>query len=160
MIGLGVMLGTRRRRRQGSPTGAGVVRARGIANLAALNGGTPTNSAEPRALLEKSAKANSAEAEFQLGLMAANGTGGPQDYAAARALFEKAAEQGHAEAMVWFGAFAQLGRGGPEGKKLAKSYFEKAAALGNEEARKRLKQIECPYVLKDKKGETLTNLCF
>ena len=62
--------------------------------------------------------------------------------------------------MVWAGAFAQLGRGGPQDKAAAKSYFEKAAALGNEEAKAPLKQIECPYVLKDKNGGVLTNLCF
>ena len=133
---------------------------RAVANLAAINGGAPPNPVEARAVLEKGTEANSADAEFQLGLMAANGTGGAQDDVAARALFEKAAAQGHADAMVWAGAFAQLGRGGPEDKAAAKSYFEKAAALGNEEAKARLKQIECPYVLKDKKGDVLTNLCF
>ena len=92
--------------------------------------------------------------------MAANGTGGPQDDVAARGLFEKAAAQGHAEAMVWFGAFAQLGRGGPQDESVAKSYFAKAAALGNEDAKVRLKRIECPYVLKDKRGNHVTNFCF
>ena len=92
--------------------------------------------------------------------MAANGTGGPQDDYAARALFEKAAAQGHSDAMVWSGAFAQLGRGGAQDSGLAKSYFQKAAALGNEEAKTRLKQIECPYVLKDKRGKVMSNLCF
>jgi uncharacterized protein len=134
--------------------------ARAIANLAAVNGGTPPDPAEARAVLKKAVEADSAAAEFQLGLMEANGSGGARDDAAARALFEKAAAQGHADAMVWAGAFAQLGRGGPEDKAAAKSYFEKAAALGNEEAKARLKQINCPYALKDKKGDVLTNLCF
>jgi TPR repeat protein len=93
-------------------------------------------------------------------MMLADGSGGPQDDAAARALFEKAAAQGHAEAMVWSGAFAQLGRGGPADASAAKAYYQKAAALGNEEAKARLKRLECPYVLKDKRGNVMTNLFF
>jgi uncharacterized protein len=93
-------------------------------------------------------------------MMLAEGSGGPQDDAAARALFEKAAAQGHPGAMVWSGAFAQLGRGGPEDASAAKAYYQKAAALGNEEAKERLKRLECPRVLKDKRGNVMTNLCF
>ena len=69
----------------------------GATNLAALagNGGTPSDPVEARALLSKAAETNSAEAQFQLGLMMADGTGGPKDDVAARALFEKAAAQNH-----------------------------------------------------------------
>ena len=167
MVELGVLLGT----------GSGVAKdpaearklferaakegnARGVSNLAAFNGGASSNPAEARALLAKAAEANSPDAQFQLAMMMAEGNGGPQDDVAARALFEKAAAQGHSDAMVWSGAFAQLGRGGAQDSGLAKSYFEKAAALGNEEAKARLKQIQCPYVLKDKRGKVMTNLCF
>src|SRR5471030_1646062 len=141
---------------------AGAGNARAVTNLAALSGGggALVDPVKARALLATGAEANSAEAQFQLGLMAANGNGGPQDDVAARGLFEKAAAQGHAEAMVWAGAFAQLGRGGPQDESLAKSYFAKAAALGNEDAKARLKRIECPYALKDKRGDVMTNLCF
>jgi TPR repeat protein len=52
------------------------------------------------------------------------------------------------------------GEGGPEDTARAKDYFSKAAALGNEEAKAALKRIECPYVLKDKRGNVMTNLCF
>jgi TPR repeat protein len=62
--------------------------------------------------------------------------------------------------LLWAGAFAELGRGGPTDSKAAKSYYERAAALGNEEAKDALKRLECPYVLKDKKGEVMTHLCF
>lgn len=137
--------------------------ARGVTNLAAVNGGgggTPANPAEARAQLSKAAQANVAEAQFQLGLMMADGEGGPKDEAGARALFEKAAAQDHAEAMVWAGSFAQRGVGGPEDSAKAKAYFTKAAALGNEDAKAALKRIECPYVLKDKRGQVMTNLCF
>jgi uncharacterized protein len=66
---------------------------RGVINLAALSngGGAASDPAQARALLSQGAAANSAEAQFQLGLMYANGDGGPKDDVAARALFEKAA---------------------------------------------------------------------
>ena len=167
MVELGVMLGT----------GAGVPKdpvearklferaakagnARGLTNLEAMSGATSTHPAEARTLLEKAAEANSPEAQFQLGMMFAEGTGGPKDDAAARAMFDMAAAQGHAEAMLWAGAFAQLGRGGPEDARAARAYFEKAAALGNEEAKTRLKNLDCPYVLKDKRGNVMSHLCF
>ncbi|HUI95878.1 MAG TPA: tetratricopeptide repeat protein [Xanthobacteraceae bacterium] len=133
---------------------------RGVTNLAALGGGAPADPAQARALLAKAAEANSAEAQYQLGLMEADGTGGPKDDVAARALFEKAAAQGHAGAMVQMGVFAQSGRGGPQDSGLAKSYYEKAAALGNEDAKAALKRLECPYVIKNKSGQFVTNLCF
>ncbi len=137
--------------------------ARGATNLAALDTGGGTMPADPaaaRALLAKAAAENSAEAEFQLGLMDANGTGGAKDDAAARALFEKAAAQNHPDALLWMGAFAEAGRGGPQDKSAAKSYYERAAALGNEDAKAALKRIECPYVIRDKRGNVVTNLCF
>jgi TPR repeat protein len=58
------------------------------------------------------------------------------------------------------GAFSLLGRGGPKDEAAAKSYYARAAALGNEDAKLALKRIECPYVMKDKRGNVITNLCF
>jgi uncharacterized protein len=135
---------------------------RGVTNLAALGngGGGASDPVKARALLAKAAEANSAEAEYQLALMTADGAGGPKDDVAARALFEKAAAQGHAGALEWAGNFAESGRGGPQDSKAAKAYYEKAAALGNENAKAALKRLECPYVLKDKRGQVVTNLCF
>jgi len=133
---------------------------RGVTNLAALGGGAPADPTQARALLAKAAEANSAEAQYQLGLMEADGTGGPKDDIAARALFEKAAAQGHAGAMVQMGAFLQAGRGGAQDSAAAKSYYEKAAALGNEDAKAALKRLECPYVIKNKNGQFVSNLCF
>jgi len=134
---------------------------RGVSNLAALgNGaGATTDPVKARVLLTKAAQTN-AEAQYQLGMMMADGIGGPKDDAAARALFEKAAAQGHAGAMERAGAFAQGGRGGPEDAAAAKAYYAKAAALGNEDAKAALKRLECPYVLKDKTGKVVSNLCF
>jgi uncharacterized protein len=134
---------------------------RGVANLAALSGnaGTQTDPVRARALLSRAAETN-AEAQYQLGLMLADGTGGPQDDAGARALFERAAAQNHPGALERMGAFAQSGRGGPQDKSAAKAYYERAAALGNDEAKAALKRAECPFVIKDKQGKFVTNLCF
>jgi TPR repeat protein len=135
--------------------------ARGAANLAlSSDGGAPSDPVEARALLAKAAETNSAEAEFQLGLMMANGTGGPKDDVGARAMFEKAAAQDHAAALDWMGNFAETGRGGPADKDAAKGYYEKAAALGNEDAKAALERLKCPLVFKDKRGQILTHLCF
>jgi uncharacterized protein len=136
--------------------------ARAAVRLAALpgNDSAPSDPAAARALLAKAAEANSAEAQFQLALMMADGVGGPKDEAGARAMFEKAAAQGHAAALDWMGNFAETGRGGPQDRDAAKSYYEKAAALGNEDAKTALERLKCPLVLKDKRGQILTHLCF
>jgi TPR repeat protein len=135
---------------------------RGAVNLMALasSGGAAADPAKTRALLARAAETNSAEAQYQLGQMMAEGIGGPKDDVAARALFEKAAAQGHAGALERMGAFAQSGRGGPQDSSAAKAYYEKAAALGNEDAKAALKRVECPWVIKDKRGGVVTNLCF
>jgi TPR repeat protein len=169
MVELGVLYGT----------GAGVVRddaqarklferaaqagnPRGVSNLAALGGGgggAPADPARSRELLAKAAETN-AEAQYQLGLMLAEGSGGEKDDAGARALFEKAAAQNHPGALERMGAFAQEGRGGPKDSAAAKAYYERAAALGDEDAKKALERLRCPYVIKDKRGNLVTNLCF
>ncbi len=135
---------------------------RGATNLAALsgNGGTPSDPIEARALLEKAAATNSAEAEFELGLMLANGTGGPKDDVGARAMFAKAAAQNHAAALDWLGSFEEAGRGGPEDKDAAKADYERAVALGDNNAKAGLERLKCPLVLSTKKGEVWTHLCF
>jgi TPR repeat protein len=133
---------------------------RGVSNLAALSGGgTPSDPVRARALLAKGAETN-AEAQYQLGLLMAEGIGGPKDDVAARALFEKAAAQNHPGALERIGAFAQAGRGGPQDSAAAKAYYERAAALGNDDAKAALKRADCPMVIKDKRGNLVTNLCF
>jgi uncharacterized protein len=136
--------------------------ARGATNLMTLSGsvGNPSDPAQERALLAKAADANSAEAQFQLGLMMAQGVGGPQDDVGARAMFEKAAAQNHSGALEWMGSFAANGRGGPKDQEAAKGYYERAAALGNEDAKAALERLKCPMVLTTKKGELLSHLCF
>jgi uncharacterized protein len=133
---------------------------RGVSNLAALGGGATTSDpARSRQLLEKAAETN-AEAQYQLGMMFAEGAGGAKDDVRARALFEKAAAQNHPGALERMGAFAQEGRGGPKDTDAAKAYYEKAAALGDDGAKKALERLRCPYVIKDKRGGVVTNLCF
>jgi TPR repeat protein len=132
---------------------------RGISNLAALGGGASADPVQARSLLAKAGETN-AEAQYQLGMMIADGVGGPKDDVTARALFEKAAAQNHPAALERMGAFAQEGRGGDKDSTAAKAYYEKAAALGNEDAKAALKRLECPYVIKDKRGNVVTNLCF
>jgi len=167
MVELGVLYGT----------GAGVARdeaqarklferaaqagnPRGVTNLAAVGGGgASSDPARARDLLAKSAETN-AEAQYRLGLMMADGTGGAKDDVAARALFEKAAAQNHAGALERMGAFAQEGRGGSKDSDAAKAYYQRAAALGDEDAKKALERLRCPYVIKDKRGNVVTNLCF
>ena len=169
MVELGLLLATG----SGAPNDEAQARAlferaakggnpRGVTNLAAIaaNSGTPANPAEARDLLSRSAQTNSPEAQFQLGLMLANGVGGPKDDVAARALFEKAAAQNHPDALDWAGSFAESGRGGPQDANAAKAYYEKAAALGNEDAKAALHRLRCPWVAKDKRGEVLTDFCF
>ncbi len=167
MVELGVMYGTgtgvakdQAKARELFQRAAKAGNPRGVTNLAAIDGGTATNPAEARAMLAKAAEANSAEAQFQLGVMYAQGTGGPKDEVAARALFEKAAAQNHPGALEWLGAFAQSGRGGAQDTRAAKTYYERAAALGDEDAKAALKRLDCPYVLKNKRGEVWSNLCF
>jgi TPR repeat protein len=132
---------------------------RGVTNLAALSGGGPSDPGRARQLLAKAAETN-AEAQYQLGLMLADGTGGAKDDAGARSLFEKAAVQNHPGALERMGAFAQQGRGGPKDSTAAKAYYERAAALGDEDAKKALERLRCPYAIKDKRGNLVTNLCF
>jgi TPR repeat protein len=139
---------------------AGAGNPRGVSNLAALGGATtPSDPARSRELLAKSAETN-AEAQYQLGLMLAEGTGGPQDDAGARALFEKAAAQNHAGALEQMGVFAETGRGGPKDVDAAKAYYQRAADLGDDNAKAALKRMQCPFAIKDKRGNLVTNLCF
>src|SRR5262245_32001589 len=169
MVELGVMFGTGTGGRKDEAEArklferaAEAGNPRGVTNLAAVSksGGTPADPARSRAMLTRAAENNSAEAQYQLGLMYEDGVGGPKDEVAARGLFEKAAAQNHAGALERMGKFAQTGRGGPPGTNAAKSYYERAAALVNEDAKDALKRLQCRFVIKDKRGNVVTNLCF
>jgi uncharacterized protein len=169
MVELGVMLGTgtgvrkdEAEARKLFERAAEAGNPRGISNLAAISqgGGTPADPTKSRAMLLRAAEKNSPEAQYQLGLMLEDGVGGPKDEVAARSLYEKAAAQNHAGALERMGEFAQKGRGGPQDSDAAKAYYERAAALGNEDAKDALQRLKCRYVIKDKRGNVVTNLCF
>jgi len=69
--------------------------------------------------------------------------------------------QGH-HPELWSG-WALSPRAGEAARRIssaAKAYYEKAAALGNEDAKAALKRSECPFTIKDKRGNFVTNLCF
>jgi len=169
MVELGVMLGTgagvpkdEAQARKLFERAAEAGNPRGITNLAAIStaGGAPADPVKSRAMLMRAAEKNSAEAQYQLGLMFADGIGGPQDDVAARSLFEKAAAQDHPGALEQMGEFAQSGRGGPQDSNAAKAYYERAVALGNENAKDALKRSQCRWTIKDKQGKFVTDLCF
>jgi TPR repeat protein len=167
MVELGVLYGTgagvardEDQARQLFERAANAGNPRGVTNLAALGGAASAQDpARARELLGKAAETN-AEAQYQLGLMLAEGTGGPKDDAGARALFEKAAAQNHPGALLQMGAFAQEGRGGPKDRDAAKAYYGRAAALGDEQAKAALKRLSCPVAIKDKRGNPVTDLCW
>jgi TPR repeat protein len=167
MVELGVLYGTgagvardEEQARQLFERAANAGNPRGVTNLAALGGAASAQDpARARELLAKVAETN-AEAQYQLGLMLADGTGGPKDDAGARALFEKAAAQNHPGALMQMGAFAQEGRGGPKDRDAAKDYYRRAADLGDEQAKAALKKLSCPVAIKDKRGNLVTDLCF
>jgi uncharacterized protein len=167
MVELGVLYGTgagiakdEEQARQLFERAANAGNPRGVTNLAALGGGTASSDpARARELLAKAAETN-AEAQYQLGLMLADGSGGPKDDAGARALFEKAAAQNHPGALEQMGEFTQEGRGGPKDRDAAKAYYKRAADLGDERAKAALKKLDCPMAIKDKRGNFVTDLCW
>jgi hypothetical protein len=63
---------------------------------------------------------------------------------------------------VLWSAWARLHKAGAADRRMPapKAYYEKAAALGNEDAKAALKRAQCPYVIKDKRGNVVTPLCF
>lgn len=90
----------------------------------------------------RSAEQGYADAQFNLGLMYANGEGVEQDMHEAVELFKKAAEQGHVDAQNNLGALYFMGEGVERDEDKAIAWFEKAAAQGNEEAKENLEAIK------------------
>ena len=90
----------------------------------------------------RAAEQGYADAQFNLGLMYANGEGVPQDLAQAAELFKSAAEQGHVDAQNNLGAMYFTGEGVDRDEKKAVEWFKKAAAQGNEDAQANLDAIK------------------
>ena len=79
-----------------------------------------------------------AAAQFNLGLLYANGQGVPKDDAQARQWYEKAAAQGHAEAQVNLGILLAYARGGPQDYRMAVYWLRLSANQGNDLAQRKL----------------------
>lgn len=75
-----------------------------------------------------------ASAQYQLGLMYANGYGVPVDYSEAAKWFRKAAEQGNTDAQSGLGGMYAFGQGVPQDLVLAYMWLNLATAQGNSEA--------------------------
>ena len=87
------------------------------------------------------AEQGQALAQYQLGLLYANGQGVTKDDAKARQWYEKAAIQGHVEAQVNLGVLLMYARGGQQDYKMAVYYLRLAANQGNDLAQRRLGQM-------------------
>ncbi|MBA4142376.1 MAG: sel1 repeat family protein [Nitrosospira sp.] len=90
------------------------------------------------AWFHRSAAQGYADAQFNLGLMYANGEGVPQDPVKAVELFQKAAEQGNVDAQNNLGVMYYAGEGVPKDDAKAREWFRKAAAQGNADAQANL----------------------
>jgi uncharacterized protein len=75
-----------------------------------------------------------ASAQFNLGIMYANGRGVSQDDTEVVKWYRLAADQGHADAQFALGLMYALGRGFPQDDVLAHMWFNLAATRGNAEA--------------------------
>ena len=78
----------------------------------------------------KAAEQGFAEAQYNLGVMYANGQGVRQDYTQAVQWYRKAAEQGLAEAQYNLGVMYAKGEGVRQNYKIAKGWFGKACDNG------------------------------
>lgn len=90
---------------------------------------------------QRAAEQGHAGAQFNLGLLYAEGQGVPQDFAKAVEWFTKAAEQGNVDAQNNLGVMYLVGEGVPKNTDKAIEWFKKAEKQGNEEARENLKAI-------------------
>jgi uncharacterized protein len=86
-------------------------------------------------LLRPIADQGDAGAQYNLGLMYANGQGVPQDYAAAVNWYRKAAEQGDNGAQVNLGLMYDNGQGVQQDYATAMSWYRKAAEQGDAAAK-------------------------
>ncbi|TDI82837.1 MAG: sel1 repeat family protein, partial [Betaproteobacteria bacterium] len=83
------------------------------------------------------------EAQFNLGLLYANGEGGlTKDADKAVAFFRKAAIQENADAQNNLGVMYQIGEGVPQNNAQAVEWYTKAAAQGNADAQANLDTME------------------
>jgi len=103
-------------------------------DLAVERGDYATAMRELRPLAEQGLAA----AQFNLGLLYANGQGVQKDDAQARQWYEKAAAQGHADAQANLGILFVYGRGVPQDYKMAVYWLRLSANQGNDLAQRKL----------------------
>ena len=89
-------------------------------------------------LLRPLAEQGNASAQYNLGLLYANGLGVAQDHIEAAKWFLKAAEQGNTDAQNNLGAIYGEGQGVPRDMVRAYTWFSLAATAGNQSAAKNL----------------------
>ena len=82
------------------------------------------------------AKQGHTVAQYNLGLLYANGQGVLKDDAQARQWYEKAAVQGHEAAQVNLGGLYDYGRGVPQDFKMAVKWYRRSANQGNDLAQR------------------------
>jgi TPR repeat protein len=120
-------------------TGLGVMYYTGEAISKDAAGNILSNDpATAAAWFHRAAAQGYAPAQFNLGLMYANGEGVPKDPAKAVELFQKSADQGNVDAQNNLGVMYYAGEGLPRDEAKAKEWFKKAAAQGNADAQANL----------------------
>jgi TPR repeat protein len=120
-------------------TGLGVMYYTGEAISKDAAGNILSNDpATAAAWFHRAAAQGYAPAQFNLGLMYANGEGVPKDPAKAVELFQKSADQGNVDAQNNLGVMYYAGEGLPRDETKAKEWFKKAAAQGNADAQANL----------------------
>jgi len=98
--------------------------------------------ADPIETLRKAAEQGNADAQYDFGVLYANGKGGvPKDHAEALKWFRKAAEQGHAQAQFDLVVPYAFGFGVPKDNAEAITWCRKAAEQGHAEAQAYLGRI-------------------
>ena len=90
----------------------------------------------------KAAEQNYALAQYDLGLMYANGLGVPRDYQQAVAWFRKAADQRLVAAQISLGVMYAKGQGVPKDDQQAILWYRKAAEQGDKRAKAMLNELE------------------
>ena len=117
---------------------------------------SPEQIAEYRAAADK----GEAWAQYNLGIMYANGEGVPEDDATAVKWHTKAAEQGLARAQFNLGSMYSTGAGVPEDNVMAYMWFNLAAAQGEDLAKKNKGIVQKRMTPADiSKAQTLSREC-
>ena len=91
------------------------------------------------------AEQGNAQAQFNLGVMYANGQGVRQDYAQAVQWYRRAAEQGHAQAQNNLGVMYEQGQGVRQDSALAQEWYGKACDSGNQKGCDNYRRLKLGY---------------